>query len=69
MCKVYISKYDYDMATDPVLNGSRKYLKKDIMVEKQYVKVIVLITPLSEFNIHGKNLPGDTSERSNISEL
>jgi len=60
MCKVYISKYDFDMALDPVLNGSRKYLKRDIMLERQYVKVIEkeIILKLDNFMIDVLFTPG-----------
>ena len=59
-CKVYVAKNDFDMVVDPVLNGSRRYLKKDIIVDRQYLKVIEkeIILKLDNFMIDVLFTPG-----------
>ena len=39
-CRVYLSIHDLELVLDPLLNGSRRYLRRDIILEKSHLKAI-----------------------------
>jgi glyoxylase-like metal-dependent hydrolase (beta-lactamase superfamily II) len=59
-CKIYISKKDLDMIYDSNLNGSKKYLRKDIVIEKDKVSAIEreIILKLDNFMVDIMFTPG-----------
>lgn len=59
-CRVYIGKDDVEIVVNPDLNGARRYAKKDIIVEKQFLKAFdhEIILKLDNFMIDVLFTPG-----------
>lgn len=61
-CKVYVSSNDIQLLIDPILNGSRRYTKSDISVDKIYLSSFdkEIILKLDNFMIDVLFTPGHT---------
>ena len=61
-CKVYISRNDLELVLDPVLNGSKRYSKQEIRVNKEYLTLFdkEIILKLDNFMIDVLFTPGHT---------
>lgn len=61
-CKVYIGKNDVELVLNPKLNGSTRYLKKEISVQKQFLSAFdhEIILKLDQFYIDVLFTPGHT---------
>ena len=59
-CKIYIGHEDLAMVTDAKLNGSSKYLKKEIQIDKKYITLFnkEIILKLDNFMIDVMFTPG-----------
>ena len=59
-CKVYISINDLSLLLDPVLNGSKRYLKRELSVDKKHITAIdkEIILKLDNFMIDVMFTPG-----------
>ncbi len=59
-CRVYIGKDDVEIVVNPNLNGAKRYAKKEIMVEKQFLKAFdhEIILKLDNFMIDVLFTPG-----------
>lgn len=59
-CKVYIAKNDLDMVVNPLLNGSRRNMRRDFAVDKQYLAAFdrEIILKLDNFMIDVMFTPG-----------
>ena len=59
-CRVYLHKDDLELVFDSKLNGSSKYARKEIVLEKQYLKVFdhEIILKLDNFMIDVMFTPG-----------
>ena len=59
-CKVYIGENDLNIVSDPNLNGSRRFLKRDIIIDKQYLSLFdhEIILKLDNFMIDVMFTPG-----------
>lgn len=59
-CRIYINKEDLELVLDPILNGSKRYLRKEIVINKEYLKTIdkEIILKLDNFMIDVLFTPG-----------
>ena len=59
-CKVYLNKEDLELVLDAKLNGSTRYSRKEIVVDKQHLKVFEkeIILKLDNFMVDVMFTPG-----------